>query len=245
MPPLEHLSATHRTALEAATAFVVERYAPWAVVAAGTVIRGTPDRYSDIDLYVLHDAPYRQRVQRFFRNIPVEIFVNTEASVSRYLAEEEKDGHLFTAHMLATGVVIQGMDEPRLADLRARAQESLEGRPNWSHSRKVRSRYEAATMIEDAIDCHEADASTAMRFLNRGVDAAITVWFEHRGHFIPRQKEILERIDVEAPELAHLLHVFWGDYSYDDRWDAGMAISDRILGTRGFFEWESDRESVE
>ena len=245
MSPLEHLSAKHRSALDAATVFVTERYSPWAIVAAGTIVRGTPDRHSDLDLYVLHDASFRQRVQRFFLDVPVEIFVNTEASVKGYLAEEEKDGHLFTAHMLATGIVIIGASDPRLLELLTRAQQSLASTPSWTDSSILRSRYEAASMVEDAIDRREVDASAAMRFLMRGVDEAVSVWFKRRGLFIPRQKEILDNIQREEPEVARLLRIFWGDYPYAQRWDAGIAVSDQVLGTRGFFEWESDRESVD
>src|SRR5689334_9007826 len=103
---VEGLSDLHRAALEQALTFVRSRYAPWAIVATGTIIRGTPDLSSDIDLCVLHNDPFRQRVQRRFQGVPFEIFVNPEGAILEYLESEARAGRPVTAHMLATGVVL-------------------------------------------------------------------------------------------------------------------------------------------
>jgi hypothetical protein len=244
MPRLDHLSADQRSALDGATSFVEDRYTPWAILAAGTIVRGESDPNSDIDLYVLHDSPFRQRVQRRFAGVPVEIFVNTEASVSGYLKSEEANGHLSTAHMLATGVALKGGSDPRLGKLRERARSSLSSRPTWTELDLIRERYAAATQIEDAIDRLRADPETAMRLLGRGVDASLSYWYKKQGVFIPRQKEIVARVVEHDGELDRLFRQFWGDHPYSARWEAGMEVADRILGTRGFFEWESEREPI-
>jgi hypothetical protein len=244
LPKLDHLSPVQRAALDAATAFVHDRYTPWGVLAAGTIIRGESDPHSDIDLYVLHDAPFRQRVQRRFSGIPVEIFVNTVTSVLGYLDDEEKDGRPSTAHMLATGVVLRGEHDPRMGELQGRAQQSLASRPEWKEPDLVGDRYGAATAIEDALDRRSTDPETAMRLLMRGVDGALSYWYKKHRAFIPREKELLSRVVEGDQELDRLMRRFWGDHSYAERWDAGIDIADRVLETRGFFEWESERDSV-
>ncbi len=45
------------------------RYDPLGIVASGTIVRGSPGPSSDLDLYVIHAAPWRQRVQRRFNGV--------------------------------------------------------------------------------------------------------------------------------------------------------------------------------
>src|SRR5690606_22200458 len=90
---LDQLSPTHREALESAVAYVADRYKPRAVVAAGTIIYGDPDQNSDLDPYVLHDQPYRQRVQRHFNGVPAEIFVNTDGRARIALVQGTEAPH--------------------------------------------------------------------------------------------------------------------------------------------------------
>lgn len=129
---------------------------------------------SDLDLYVLHDQPYRQRVQRRFNGAPAEIFVNTEASVLAYLNEEEAEGRLLTAHMLANAVVVKGAGDQRLRALRDRASQSLNARPPWTESDVVQARYGAALLVEDAIDRKDADPESAMMLLGMAMGAPVS-----------------------------------------------------------------------
>lgn len=241
---LDHLSDRQREALEAALAYVVERFEPWAVVVAGTLVRGEGDERSDLDVYVLHDEPYRKRVQRWFGDTPVEIFVNPVSAVLDYFKREEKARGPSTAHMLATGIALLGEDNPRLETLRARARESLANPPQVEKPALVRSRYGPATHVEDALDRRDADPGTAMRLLAKGVEGAIEHWFRLAGRYFPRSKAVLAELEAEDPELGSLARRFWGDDSWDDRWEAGLDLTDRILRTRGFFEWESEDEPV-
>lgn len=90
----------YATALREAVDFVFARFVPCAVVAAGTIVRGTPSPSSDLDVYVLHHAPTHQRIQRFFSGVPAEIFVNPPAQVESYLEEEAREGRPITARAL-------------------------------------------------------------------------------------------------------------------------------------------------
>jgi hypothetical protein len=241
---LDHLSEQHRRALEQAVAFVRGRYEPWGILVTGTIVRGAPDPNSDLDLYVLHDAPFRQRVQRWFNGVAVEIFVNSESAVSGYLESESRDGELITAHMLATGVVLLATDPHRMEELRLRARASLDQPPRWTEAQLVRGRYAAASFVEDAIDKREADPEVSMRLLSRALEALVSYWFKKHGLNQPRQKEIVGKIESVDAELGALLRRFWGDSSWESRFEAGMTAVDRVLETRGFFEWESEKEPI-
>src|SRR5438128_2721811 len=87
-------------ALDRAVEFIFSEFEPIGILASGTIIRGEAHANSDLDLYVIHLAPYRRRVQRFFDDVPAEIFVNPPTAVRRYFEAEDRDGHRFTAHML-------------------------------------------------------------------------------------------------------------------------------------------------
>jgi hypothetical protein len=245
MSLLDHLSVEHRQAVEDAFRYVRERYEPWAVLAAGTIIRGNADAHSDVDLYVLHDAPFRQRVQRRFGGIPVEIFVNPESSVRKYLEEEEREGRPITAHMLATAVVLEGEQDPRLDELLDLARTSLESRPEWAESDLTEARYSAALLFEDALDRRDADAETAMKLLGMAMNAALEFWFKRSGCFIPRHKDVLTEVDSADQSLGELCRRFWGDHPSEDRWVAALSVADRTIGTHHFFEWESEEGPVE
>ncbi len=69
------------------------------IIVAGTHISGNPDPTSDLDIYVIHAHPQRQRIQKRFKGVPAEIFVNPPAAIRRYFAEEVRRPS--TAHMLA------------------------------------------------------------------------------------------------------------------------------------------------
>src|SRR5438128_286942 len=124
-PPLPE---PYAGALRDAVAFVFSRFEPIGIVATGTIVRGNPSPSSDLDLYVIHRDPRRQRLQRRFRGVPAEIFVNPPERVEAYFAEERAEGRPLTAHMLATGFVVLRTD-PVLDDLRARAAAQLADPP--------------------------------------------------------------------------------------------------------------------
>ena len=194
----------HRTALSEALAFVHGRYEPWGIVVSGSIVRGDPDPSSDLDLYVLHDAPWRQRVQRRFNGVPTEIFVNPEATVLGYFEEEARDGQPYTAHMLTTGVVLLATDEARMEELLRRARACLEARPEWTDLELVRSRYEPACLVEDAVDKRDSDPELAMRLLGMGMEGAVSHWFKSRSSYQPRHKEVLAAVEAGDAELGRL-----------------------------------------
>ena len=80
-----NLPAEYDVALRDAVSFVLASFTPVGIIASGTILRGNPDATSDIDLWVIHLEPMRQRVQKFFNAVPVEIFVNPPWTIQTYL----------------------------------------------------------------------------------------------------------------------------------------------------------------
>jgi hypothetical protein len=58
------LNPPYDRALREAVRLILERYTPIDIIAAGSILRGCPDPTSNPDLYVIHTASFRQRLQR-------------------------------------------------------------------------------------------------------------------------------------------------------------------------------------
>ena len=91
-------------ALRDAVSYILDRFDVHGIVAAGTHISGQPDPSSDLDIYVVHVHPQRQRIQKRFNGLATEIFVNPPVVIRRYFEQEIRQP--LTAHMLATGFVV-------------------------------------------------------------------------------------------------------------------------------------------
>ena len=78
------LPERYSIALRDAVGFILDRFDVVGIVASGTVLRGEPDPTSDFDIYVVNRESFRQRVQRFSRGVPTEIFVNPVSAIRGY-----------------------------------------------------------------------------------------------------------------------------------------------------------------
>jgi predicted nucleotidyltransferase len=235
-PPL---AEPYRSALAEALRFIFDRFEPIGVVASGTIVRGNPSPSSDLDLFVLHRQPWRQRLQRFFRSVPAELFVNPPERVERYFEEEAADGRPITAHMLATGAVVYAAD-PVVEQLRARAAALLAAPPTAPAARLTALRYAAASQLEDGLDVAESDPATAQFFLNRAVDTALALRFWQAARWQPRGKELLAQLAVLDPPLADAARRFFAAPTHAERIALARLIVEGTAGATGFFEWESE-----
>ena len=232
------LSEPHAGALRRAVAFTLAETDPLGIIATGTVIRGEAHPASDIDLYVLHDAPYRRRVQRFFQGVPTEIFMNPPHAVRSYFPNEHRDGRRFTAHMLATGFVVLDRN-PVVEQLRAESRGWLARPDELSPADAQRARYAAATHLEDGADTTPVDGAVAALILARAVTQMLEFWLRSHGRPIPRAKALVSEVTTLDPALGEMVHRFVSAASPTERLDAAQQIGDRVLHARGFFEWDS------
>jgi hypothetical protein len=240
-PPL---SEPYRTALEEAAEHIFDHFEPVAIVVSGSIIRGNPDSGSDLDLYLIHQEPYRQRIQRFFNGVPAELFVNPLAQIPRYFAEDTARGRPLTAHLLATGHPLYD-PEGVARDLQQRSAKVLAGGPNPSPARITQLRYAVATMFEDADDIRERDPDLCQAFLYNAAGDAIRLRYLLANAWQPRQKELLTGLRTLDPEFEVDIRAFYRSTDLSRQLDLARRIVQRTAGESGFFEWESDRQPLD
>src|SRR5262245_9968839 len=195
-----NLDPHYDVALRAAVSFIADNFKPLGVIASGTILRGTPDASSDLDIYVIHGNPTYQRVQKFFNNVPAEIFVNPPAKILDYFQEEQASGRPLTAHMLATGFVVLDLD-PVVEELRSKARLSLSGGPTTSQEHIEMVRYSTACVLEDASDVKDRDPATANMLLSVCIIRMLHQVFRERKQFLPREKDLIKCVQDHDPEL--------------------------------------------
>jgi hypothetical protein len=229
------------TALKGATEFVLRDFPhTMGIIAAGTILRGVPDRSSDLDIYVIHRDNYRQRVQAFFNGVPAEIFVNAPSVIEKYLQEETEEGTPITAHMLGTGFVIASGD-PVVEVLIQNAKAELAKSPPVPRN-LVWRRYELATLFEDAVDLSERDVATSRMILSMTVEKMLRHYFTKEGRVQPRLKDLIQELSRIAPEVGVLAKRYYQSGTYKRQLYYASHLADRVLGARGFFEWKSDKQ---
>jgi len=236
------LSQPYDLALRKAVAFIIEAYEPVGIIAAGSILRGKPDPSSDLDLYVIHLSPWRQRLQRWFNGVPTEVFVNPPQAIREYLRDEWRERRPRTAHMLTTGhIVLDG--DPVVAALRAEADASMASPPPAPKDLTM-ERYGLALLYEDAVDVAERDPDAAQMIASQAVTALIGHCFVQRGLFLPREKDALTALSTLDPAAARLARAFYRAGSIDDALVLAGALCERVVGAKGFFAWDSPRDEI-
>lgn len=235
------LPPKYDTALREAVAFVLSTFKPVGIIASGTIVRGNPDPASDLDLWVVHLEPMRQRLQRFFNGVPAEIFVNPPWVIESYFAQDQAGARPIAAHMMATGFVVLATD-PVVEELREEAKRLLTQPPTLTEEAIEQVRYMSATGFEDASDVTVRDPVTATMLLSKAVLDMLRFAFLNARRFIPRDKDLLEELSLLDPDSAVMARSFFETSDFEDRVRLSTQLADRILGVRGFFEWSSAPE---
>ena len=230
-------------ALNVAVKYVADNYSSVVgIVAAGSIIRGTPDPTSDLDIYVIHTDPCRQRIQKYFNAVPAEIFVNPPSMIEQYLAGECGSGKPITAHMLATGFRVLDID-PVVGRLCEHARYLLE-HPPVPFGDRVSANYLIACAFEDAVDVSVRDEAAARMLAAGAVESSLKQAFLQTGNYIPRLKELVTLLSTLDSELALLARSFYSDCGFAEYMEIGRRIVERVTGATGFFEWDSEPELI-
>lgn len=237
------LAAPYDQALREAVAFILQRFQVLGIVASGTIVRGNPGPTSDLDIYVIHTQPWRQRIQKRFGGVPAEIFVNPVQSIEGYLASEQKAARPLTAHMLATGFVILDRD-PVVEELRRRAQALLAQAPNPDSTHLNWLRYGAALLYEDALDIASTRPESANMILGLAVHEMLRFRFWKTNRYLPRDKDLLDALNETDADLAAPAREFYRTPDIGRRIELAGRIADLTIEARGFFEWESAPQAV-
>lgn len=232
------LAAPYADALRAAVEDVLTYYTPIGLIAAGSILRGQGGPTSDIDLYVLHEAPFRQRLQRRFADVPFEIFVNPPVQVRRYFTEEHAAARPVTAHILATGFVMLARD-PVVATLCTEAATWLATPPALDAAALRWRSYLIADALDNARDCVGADPANAAAILHDAVAQLIDHAFLVRKQHLPRVKARLAALTALDPAAATLAQRFYLTADLPTRLDLAAALARHLTGADAFFVWDS------
>lgn len=241
LPDFEpHYNRALRQALE----YLDQRFNPIAIVVGGSIVRGNPDPASDLDVFVLHAEPWRQRVQRRFDGTPVEFFVNHPSFIAGYFADERARGRPSTAHILATGHLVLDTDG-LMAGFIAEAQRLLAAGPDVDDDLLVSHRYATAMEFEDALDVVDRDSDIASMLLHRAVESAVRYCFWGERRWQPRNKELLPELSAVDPDLAMLVRRYYRTAGIEVRLELARKIVLQTAGEIGAFDWESPRDPLD
>ena len=237
------LSERYDKALREAVAYILPRFEVAGLVAAGSIIRGTPNDTSDFDLYVINAQPQRQLIHRIFNGVPVQFFVNPVHQVRRFFADERADGGPSTAHMLATGFIMLDRDGV-VAELRQEAQAILQSSATVSPQALMMARYHALDHYQNALDMAASDPTTSSMIAHRAVYDMLHYLYLTQQKFLPRDKDLLARLDADFPQVAALARTFFSTADPQVRIDTAGQIADLTIQTRVFFEMETGLQDV-
>jgi len=216
---------------------------PSTIVASGTVIRGNPQPSSDLDFVVIHDQPWRQRVQRFFSGVPAEFFVNPAYQIRNAFDVQARDARPVLAHMLSTGVIL--LDRTGIAvTLQAEATANLARGPVVSPGWLELRRYGVATAFEDAVDLKQIDPDRSRTLALQALTEAIDWWFPAHGRWRPRSKSLLTEFQHHRPDLGATALQAISSSDLNQCLEHTAAVLTGTIGATGFFPWESTPEPV-
>jgi predicted nucleotidyltransferase len=239
------LPAPYNQALQQAVQFILNYVEDVrCILVSGTIVRGNPSPSSDLDIYVIREKPQRQRLQRWFNGVPAEIFINPKKKVYEYFEEERKSARPCTAHMLHSGFTILALDDS-LEELHRQAAVELQRTPDPSPQQLRFARYMAATQYEDATDIACTKPATSNMILGQAIHSMLRYFFLKSNQYLPRDKDLIEKLATLNPELAQWASAFYGSSSPEERLTLARDIADATIETQGFFEWASDPEDFD
>jgi predicted nucleotidyltransferase len=232
------------TALKEGVHFIAQEFEVIGIIAAGSIIRGAAHATSDWDIYVIHDKPQRQMIQRFFAGVPTQFFVNPPIMVRRYFVSEAAEGTCITANMFTTGFVVLDRD-PLVEAMRQEARLVLERGPQVSEDQLTMRAYHIGDQFENALDVIENDPDAGIMILSHAMLRMLQFYFVRQKIFIPRDKDLLRRVREHNPKLGQMVDNFYQTHEWIEKVNFAREIADATIQVQGFFECQTLLETVE
>ncbi len=223
----------YQRALKQVVAQVKQEFGPelLGILLAGSAARGTPFRRSDLELYVLHRAPWRQRRTFFVEDVEVELFINPIHQIRREFRDVE---HPSTFAMFAQGQILHD-PEGCLAGLVEEARRAWDRpRPALTPVAVERTRYLLTDHLLDVKDQAERDEEAAGYLILFTLQAALDAHYRIQRRWGVKPKYLLADLREQAPELAVLVEsLAAGEGTLEERVSLLCQLVERILAPVG------------
>ncbi|MCU0328240.1 MAG: hypothetical protein MUE53_04550 [Chitinophagales bacterium] len=239
------MNSDHKIALELGLNWIKQNFNYKAIFVSGSIIRGNPNKNSDFDVYVVNTDNFRQRIQKYFNEIPFEIFVNPLKQIYSYFEEEQNSNRPVTANIISTGKLVKGEDIREIQLL-------IEDAKKYSQTPKSKTeiattflKYEITNTLEDALDIENEDAITANLLTNITIEKLIKYKFYINEIPLPRIKERLKELSKIDESFWKNIEQFYTELNYNKKIRIAEQLVNKEIGAIGFFEWESKKEKIE
>ena len=229
----------HQLALQQALAWITTHFEPLGIMASGSIIRGNPHAASDFDLYAVHEKDFRQRVQKRFNGVPCEIFVNNPAQVRGYFASELQRNRPVTAHLLATGQLVHGHNNPHVLALMEEAQHYATLANPLTEEQATFRKYGLATLLEDAADTLATDEATSLYLLDQVMAQLVEFVFANHQRPLPRIKDRLQVLYEVDATVGRGVRQYYQLAGAARKYAVAKALVLHVAGAAEFFEWSS------
>jgi hypothetical protein len=233
--------AHYETALTKALNWIKASYNPVGIIVSGSIVRGNPNPNRDFDIYVVHTERYRQRVQKYFDGVPVEIFVNNTDHVHQYLETEKKNNRPVTAHLLSTGKIYLGEDNAGVLQLIQKAKQYLTEPVIVKPEQIIQQKYSIALLFEDATELLPEEPEAAQYVLDKAISEVITHVFAVNKKPLPRLKERLYELSDVNPVAGKLIANYYRATGITEKHQIAAKILAALQIPDKFFEWTSSK----
>lgn len=217
---------------------------PVGIVLTGSVVHGYASPTSDLDVAILHNQTWRQRVQRVIDGVPIECFINSEAWWHRTLNTEAASGRSPAAHFLARGVIWRDTDA-RMKDLQHVAQGYVDRGPQVSANTLVNLQYAAVTTLEDGADITTLDRDRARWLMYNAIEKALHFQYLQNRIWIPREKDFFTDLEQRWPELGIIVRRAYAEDDVVALDDIASEVVRTCTGHTRFFDWSSTRQELD
>lgn len=217
---------------------------PVGILLTGSVVHGNASATSDLDVAMLHDETWRQRIQRVVDGVPVECFINSEAWWLRTLDSEAASGRSPAAHFLSRGVIWRDTDN-RMRDLQRVALTYVERGPRVSENALVTLQYGAVSTLEDGSDIATLDEDRARWLLYEAIEKALHYYYQHNRIWIPREKDLFIDLEQRWPELGAFVRRAYAESGVVALSNIASDIVCICTGRTRFFDWSSTRQELD
>ena len=231
----------YHIALGEAITWINAHYRATGIIAGGSIIRGNQHPASDLDIYVIHEEKYRQRIQKYFNRVPCEIFVNNLEQVYKYFNDEGKENRPVSAHIISTGKIIQGGDNNNILQLYKDADEYAGRSPVLTEEKSTFIKYRVTNLFEDATDII-ADKGTVQYILDKIIPDVIEYLFLRNQVPLPRVKERLKVLETIEQVTGKQVIQYYRLNDVQLKYELVVSLLQHLFGATGFFEWTSEKE---